>query len=64
MTLTPLTSALLGAAEHAESSADAGFGPYIAAGITAAVFIFSAIVLRSFRDVAHRSERHDVHGNA
>ena len=36
----------------------------IAAGIAAALFIISAIVLRSFRDVSHRGERHDVHGNA
>ena len=45
-------------------SAGAELAPFIAAGITAAVFIISAIVLRSFRDVAHRSHRHDVHGNA
>lgn len=64
MTLITLTSALLEASLEAEGDAGAGFGPYIAAGITAAVFIISAVVLRSFRDVAHRSERHDVHGNA
>jgi hypothetical protein len=58
MTLTLLAAA----AEHAEESA--GAGPYIAAGIAAAVFLISAIVLRSFRDVSHRGERHDVHGNA
>jgi hypothetical protein len=64
MTLTTLTSALVEASLHAEGEGGAGFGPYIAAGIAAAVFIISAVVLRSFRDVAHRSERHDVHGNA
>jgi hypothetical protein len=58
MTLTLLAAA----AEHAEESA--GIGPYIAGGIAAAVFLISAIVLRSFRDVAHRGGRHDVHGNA
>ncbi|GEK81536.1 hypothetical protein [Agrococcus baldri] len=54
---------VLATAAEAES-AGAGFAPFIAAGITAAVFIISAVVLRSFRDVAHRSTRHDVHGNA
>lgn len=54
---------VLATAAEAES-AGAGFAPFIAAGITAAVFLFSAIVLRSFRDVAHRSARHDVHGNS
>jgi|GEM_PF-6796670 len=58
MTLTLLAAA----AEQAEEAA--GAGPYIAGGIAAAVFIISAIVLRSFRDVSHRAERHDVHGNA
>lgn len=58
MTLTLL------AAAGAEHHADPGAGPYIAAGIAAALFIISAIVLRSFRDVSHRGERHDVHGNA
>ena len=58
MTLTLLAAA----AEHAEESA--GAGPYIAGGIAAAIFIISAIVLRSFRDVAYRAGRHDVHGNA
>ena len=58
MTLTLLAAA----AEQAEEAA--GAGPYIAAAITAGVFIISAIVLRSFRDVSHRGERHDVHGNA
>jgi hypothetical protein len=58
MTLTLLAAA----AEHAEESA--GAGPYIAGGIAAAIFLISAIVLRSFRDVSHRGERHDVHGNA
>ncbi|MFA4841141.1 MAG: hypothetical protein WC580_05500 [Agrococcus sp.] len=58
MTLTLLAAA----AEAAEESA--GVGPYIAGGIAAAVFLISAIVLRSFRDVAHRAGRHDVHGNA
>ena len=53
---------MLATAAEAES-ASAGFTPYIAAGITAAVFVISAIVLRSFRDVAHRSVRTDVHGN-
>ena len=53
---------MLATAAEAES-AGAGFAPYIAAGITAAVFVISAIVLRSFRDVAHRSVRGDVHGN-
>ena len=59
MTLTLLAAA---AAEHAEESA--GAGPYIAGGIAAAIFLISAIVLRSFRDVSHRAGRHDVHGNA
>ena len=58
MTLTLLAAA----AEHAEEAA--GAGPYIAAGIAAGIFLISAIVLRSFRDVSHRGERHDVHGNA
>jgi hypothetical protein len=58
MTLTLLAAA----AEHAEETA--GAGPYIAGGIAAAIFLMSAIVLRSFRDVSHRSGRHDVHGNA
>lgn len=63
MTLTLLSTAVLATAAEAESG-EAGLAPFIAAGITATVFIVSAIVLRSFRDVAHRSERHDVHGNA
>lgn len=54
---------VLATAAEAES-AGAGVAPFIAAGITAAVFVISAVVLRSFRDVAHRAERHDVHGNA
>lgn len=54
---------MLATAAHAESDG-ANLAPYIAAGITAAVLVISAVVLRSFRDVAHRSERHDVHGNA
>ncbi|SDS56813.1 hypothetical protein [Agrococcus carbonis] len=45
---------LLATAAEAES-AGAEFAPYIAGAITASVFIISAIVLRSFRDVAHRS---------
>jgi predicted permease len=45
---------VLATAAEAES-ATAALEPFIAAGITAAVFIISAIVLRSFRDVAHRS---------
>ena len=57
-----MTNLLTAAAEA--GAAEGGFGPYIAAAITAAVFIFSAVVLRSFRDVKHRDERHDVHGNA
>lgn len=46
---------VLATAAEAES-AGAGLAPYIAGGITAAVFIISAIVLRSFRDVAHRRQ--------
>lgn len=59
--MTTLTL-LAAAAEHAEEAA--GAGPYIAGAIAAGVFLMSAIVLRSFRDVAHRGDRHDVHGNA
>ena len=46
---------LLVLATTAAESAEVNVAPYIAAGITAAVFLISAIVLRSFRDVAHRS---------
>ncbi|WP_159433612.1 hypothetical protein [Agrococcus sp. Marseille-P2731] len=53
---------MLATAAHAES-AEANIAPYIAGGIAAAVFLIAAIVLRSFRDVAHRSARHDVHGD-
>ncbi|MCH1883391.1 hypothetical protein [Agrococcus sp. ARC_14] len=44
---------VLATAAEAES-AGAEVAPFIAAGITAAVFLISAIVLRSFRDVANR----------
>jgi hypothetical protein len=54
---------LLAAAAEA-GSAGAEFAPYIAGAITAAVFIFAAVVLRSFRDVAHRSTTGgDAHGS-
>ncbi|WP_347753818.1 hypothetical protein [Agrococcus sp. ProA11] len=46
---------LLELATAAAESGETHVTPYIAAGITAAVFIISAIVLRSFRDVSHRS---------
>lgn len=47
---------LLVLANAAEAASEGfNFAPYIAGGITAAVFVISAIVLRSFRDVAHRS---------
>ncbi|WP_413320411.1 hypothetical protein AA0Z99_06035 [Agrococcus sp. 1P02AA] len=54
---------LLHLATAAAESAEVELAPYIAGGIAAAVFLISAIVVRSFRDVAHRSVRHDVHGN-
>lgn len=59
-----MTTLTLLAAAAGQAEAGAGIGPYIAAGITVAVFLISAIVLRSFRDVSHRGDRHDVHGNA
>lgn len=34
---------------------EVGIGPFIAGGIAVAVFTISAIVVRSFRDVSHRS---------
>ncbi|WP_405216764.1 hypothetical protein [Agrococcus sp. Ld7] len=46
---------LLELATAAAESGETNITPYIAAGITAAVFLISAIVLRSFRDVAHRN---------
>lgn len=46
---------MLELATAAAESGETNITPFIAAGITAAVFIVSAIVLRSFRDVAHRN---------
>ncbi len=60
MTLTFLSATTLAAAAAAESESE--LGAYIAGGIAAAVFLVSAIVLRSFRDVAHRAPG-DVHGS-
>lgn len=49
-----MTVQLLAAAAEAGHS-DPGLAPYIAGAIMAALFAVSAIVVRSFRDVAHRS---------
>lgn len=45
---------LLVLATAAAESGEANIAPFIAAGITAAIFVVSAVVLRSFRDVSHR----------
>lgn len=42
-------------ATAAAESGEVNVAPYIAGGIAAAIFIISAVVLRSFRDVVHRS---------
>lgn len=62
MTLTFLSATALAAAAAATESEGSELGSFIAAGIAAAVFLLAAIVLRSFRDVAHRTAG-DVHGS-